>query len=253
MSESPPVNERIARRRAEVRAERRRRRLRRTLTVLVVVAVAAGLLLLERSSLVALADLEVVGLERLDEQEVVAAAGVREGMSVLRIRRGAVREQVEALPLVERARVDRVGPLGLRISVQEEAPALTARFPATTVLVSEDGVVLDEGEAAGTIVVEVPGPAATPGQRVEELPVLAAAHEVLLGLPGPLSSLVESARARAADDVRLQLASGEEVLWGGAARGQEKARALGAVLEDLGDRTVSRIDVRAPSAPTVTP
>ena len=253
MSDRPPVNERIARRRAEVRAQRRRRRLRRTVTVAVLVAVATGLVLLERSSLVALADLEVVGLERLEQQEVLTAAGIREGMSVLRIRRGTVEQRIEAMPLVEQARVERVGALGLRIRVEEEAPALTARFPAGSVLVSEEGIVIGEGEAPGTLVVEVAGPAATPGEGIEAVPPLAAAHDVVLGLPGPLRALVASARARAEDDVRLVLESGTEVLWGGATRSSEKARALGAVLEDLGARTVSRVDVRAPMAPTVTP
>ena len=253
MSDRPPVNERIARRRAEVRTARRRRRLRRTVTVVVLVALAAGLVVLERSSLVALADVEVVGLERLEPGEVVAAAGLREGMSVLRIRRGEVRERVEELPLVEQARVERVGALGLRIRVQEEAPVLTARFPAGSVLVTEDGAVVGTGRAPGTTVVDVAGPAAAPGESVADVPALAAAHEVLLGLPGPLGALVESARARASDDVRLVLEGEIEVLWGGATRNEEKARALGAVLEDLDGRDVSRIDVRAPMAPTVTP
>ena len=253
MSDHPPVNERIARRRAEVRTARRRRRLRRTLTVVVLVGLAAAFVVLERSTLVALAHVEVVGVERLDEADVVTAAGLREGMSVLRIRRGQVEERVEELPLVERASVERVGALGLRILVQEEAPALTARFPTGSVLVTEDGVVVGTGEAPGTTVVHVAGPPASPGESVEQFPPLAAAHEVLLGLPGPLAAMVESARARAGDDVRLVLRGGIEVLWGGATRNDEKARALGAVLEDLGGREVSRIDVRAPMAPTVTP
>lgn len=253
MSEPPAVNERIARRRAEVRAARRRRRLRRTVTVLVVAAVVVGLVALERSSLVALADVEVTGLERLEEQDVLAAAGVQEGMSVLRIRRGTVTERIEELPLVERAEVSRVGALGLRIEVDETAPVLTARFPSTDVLVSEEGLVLGEGEAPGTPRVDVAGPAPAPGDRVGSVPPLAVAHAVLLQLPGPLAALVEHAEARAADDLRLVLEDGVVVRWGDATRTDEKVRAVGAVLEDLGGRTVSGIDVRAPMAPTVTP
>lgn len=253
MSDPPAVNERIARRRAEVRAGRRRRRLRRTVIVVVVAAVVAGLVALERSSLVALADLEVTGVERLAEEDVVAAAGVHEGMSVLRIRIGAVTERVEAMPLVDDAEVSRVGALGLRIEVDETAPVVTARFPSATLLVSENGVVLGEGEAPGTPVVEVRGPAPDAGDRVGSVPALEVAHEVLLGLPGPLAALVERADARATDDLRLVLEGDLVVRWGDATRSDEKARALGAVLEDLGGRTVSAIDVRAPMAPTVTP
>lgn len=253
MSERPLVNERIARRRAEVRTQRRQRRLRRTLAVLVAAAVVAGFVALERSSLVALADLEVVGLERLTESEVLAAAGVREGMSVLRIRLGAVEERVEALPLVDRVDASRRGPLGLRLEVVESAPALTARFRTSTVLVSDQGVVLGEGEAPGTPVVVVRGPALGAGERVAAAPALATAHEVLLGLPGPVAALVERSRARAADDLELVLEDGTVVRWGDASRSDEKARALGAVLEDLAGRPVTTIDVRAPMAPTVAP
>lgn len=253
MSEGPAVNERIAQRRAEVRAARRRRRLRRTIVVTAVLLVLLGLWLLERSSLVALADLEVTGLERLEESEVLDAAGVREGMSVLRIRLGAVEERLEALPLVEAASATRVGPLGLRIDVVEAAPAMTARFPTSSVLVSEQGLVLGEGEAPGTPVVEVRGRAPEPGDTVAASPTLASAHAVVLSLPGPVLALVDHVTAPAADDVRLVLETGVTVVWGDATRGDEKARALGAVLEDLEGRAVQLIDVRAPRAPTVTP
>ena len=253
MSDGPVVNERIARRRLEVRRARRRRRLRRTVLALVAIVAVAGLALLERSSLVALADVEVTGLDRLEEREVLAAAGIEEGMSVLRLRLGRVEERLEALPLVDRAQATRVGPLGLRIEVTEVAPALTARFPTSSVLVSEEGLVLGEGEAPGTPVVEVRGRAPEPGASVDGSPTLAVAHAVVQGLPGPLLALVEHVRAPAPDDVRLVLEGDVEVAWGDAGRGDEKARALGAVLEDLEGRTVGRIDVRAPMAPTVTP
>ncbi len=253
MSEGPVVNERIAQRRAEVRAERRRRRLRRTVLVASTLVVLLGLAVLERSSLVALADVEVTGLERLDEAAVLEVAGVAEGMSVLRIRLGAVEERLEALPLVEAATAERVGPLGLRIDVVEAAPALTARFPTASVLVSEQGLVLGEGEAPGTPVADVRGRAPEPGDTVAASGTLAAAHAVVLALPGPVLALVDHVTVRAPDDVRLVLFDGVEVRWGDASRGDEKARALGAVLEDLDGRVVQLIDVRAPMAPTVTP
>lgn len=253
MNDRPVVNERIARRRAEVRADRRRRRLRRTLVLLALVLVTVGFVALERSSLVALAEVEVVGLERLGEEEVLRAAGVRPGMSVLRIRRGVVEERVEAMPLVDHATVSRDGALGLVIEVRESAPALTARFAEVSLLVSRQGVVLGEGEAAGTIVVDVAGAPPPAGTQVGQVPALATAHQVLLELPGPLTALVDRARARGVGDLRLVLEGNVVVIWGDAERTDEKARALGAVLEDLDGRAVTAIDVRAPSAPTVTP
>lgn len=254
MTDRPAVNERIAARRAEVRAERRRRRLRRTITVAVLVVVALGAVALERSSLVALASIEVQGLERLDEATVLDAGGVSAGTSVLRLRLDTIRERLVALPLVDDALVERDGALGLRIIVDEAAPALTAAYGETRLLVSEDGLVLGEGSAPGTpLVVVARGRAPAPGDRTSEAPVLDTARRVVLGLPGPIAALVERTRAVSPDTVELVLEGGTVVRWGDAARADEKARALGAVLEDLGTRTVTSIDVRAPAAPTIAP
>lgn len=249
----PVVNERIAERRAAVVAARRRTLRRRTLAVVALVVVVVGLVALERSSLVALVSLEVEGTRRLAADDVLAASEVEVGTSVLRISTGGVQQRVEAMPLVSRAEVRRDGALGLVIEVEEVAPALSARFDDSAVIVDAAGLVLGPGTAPGTPVVVLPGDAPTPGERIEDHPLLAVAHGVLLDLPGPVSRLVESAAARPPDDVELLLTDGTLVRWGDETRGGEKARALGAVLEDLDGRAVGRIDVRAPSAPTVSP
>jgi cell division septal protein FtsQ len=56
-----------------------------------------------------------------------------------------------------------------------------------------------------------------------------------------------------ADDLDLELDDGTLVHLGRADRMDEKARALGAVLEDLDGRPVAAIDVRAPGRPVVIP
>lgn len=253
MSRGAPVNERIAARRAAVAAARRRRLLRRTATVLLLAGIVVGALALERSSLVALASIDVLGEDRLTEQEVLDAAEVELGVSVLRVRADRVQARVEALPLVAAATVERDGPLGLVITVTEVAPALTARFDDGSVILDAAGLVLGPGEAAGTPVVEVPGTAPPAGGMAADDPLLASIHDVVLDLPGPIAALVASTRVTTDGEVRLTLADGTEVRWGDETRGDEKARALGAVLEDLDGRAVTAIDVRAPGAPTVRP
>jgi cell division septal protein FtsQ len=197
------VDERIAARRAEVRQDRRRRRLRRTILVATLLVLVAVGVVVERSSLVALAEVRVAGTERLDPRSVRRAADLELGTSTLRLPLGAARERVEALPLVERADVRRVDPLTVLVEVEERQPAAVVRHGDDTVLVDREGVVL--------------------------------------------------ATARAEDELVLRLASGTRVRFGRADQVAEKARALGAVLEDVGERSVAVIDVRAPSRPVVDP
>lgn len=245
------LDERIAERRRQVRQDRQRSRLRRTVAVavlLVVLAVAYGV---ERSSLVALQEVRVEGVERLTPEAIRRASGLKIGTSTLRLRLGEVEEQVRALPLVRDVRARRADPLTVVIEVEERVPVLQARTSDEIVLVDMDGVVVARGSEEGLPVVRLGGRLPAPGQTVRERPGLANAHAVYVALPGPLRTATAHYEARGADEVALVLVSGTRVRFGDADRLDEKVRALGAVLEDLGDTPVSVIDVRAPSTPTV--
>ena len=92
-----------------------------------------------------------------------------------------------------------------------------------------------------------------PGDHVSDHPALANAHRAFQQLPGALRARVTSYLAVGADDVDLLLEDGIVAHLGRAERMDEKARALGALLEDLRGRAVDAIDVRAPSRPVVVP
>lgn len=248
------VDERIARRRREVREDRRRRRLRRTGVVVVLLALAVALLVVERSSLVELAEVRVMGVRDLTEAEVVDAAGLRLGTSLLRLPLESAREQIEALPRVQSVEVDRVDPVTIEIRVVERVPTMVARQGDDAVLVDDEGIVLARQDLDGLEVVEVEtGDLPEPGQSVRANRALANAVAFDRELPGPTRSLVGSIRARAEDRAVLVLGDGTEVEVGRATEVAAKARALAAVLEDLDGRTVTSIDVRAPAAPVFTP
>lgn len=248
------VDGRIVERRREVRDAERRRRLRRTLTVVVILALLVVAYLVERSTLVALDEVEVVGTVRLEPDVVREAADLPLGTSTLRLRLGAAEERVESLPLVADADVDRVDPLTVRITVREREPILVARSGRTTVLVAADGTVVASGIEPGLPIVDVrAGGLPSVGESAKEVPPLDAALAIHLGISGPLRTEIVSYEARAVDDVDAVLTSGITVRLGSADRLDEKARALGAVLEDLGAEPVGTIDVRAPRAPVVRP
>lgn len=246
------VDERIAERRRRVREERRRGRLRRTRTVVVAVLVVAALVAVERSPLVALDRIEVTGLERLSADEVRQASGLRLGTSTLRLRLGRAADRVEELPLVGEAEASRRDPLSVRIAVVEREPALVVRGRSQA-LVDRDGVVIAEGDDEELPAIVADGAVPEPGAAVDEDPALANAHAAWRGLTGPLRAQVDELRADGPEQLALSLTDGTRVLVGRADRMAEKARALGAILEDLEGAEVSHIDVRAPSAPVVEP
>lgn len=247
------VDDRIAERRASVRDDRRRRRLRRTILIVVLLALALLVALIDRSDLVALAEVRVEGIDRLSASDVRAAADLELGTSTLRLRLGSAEERVEALALVADATVRRADPLTVVIEVEERTPVVVAEGPRGAMLVDGDGIVIAEGAEDGLPVIEVRGPLPAVGRGVDVSPSLANAHAALLGLPGPLRSLVDRYVAVSADDLELHLASGVVVRFGRADRIDEKARSLGAVLEDIGATSVATIDVRVPSRPVVVP
>jgi cell division protein FtsQ len=248
------VDERIAERRADVRRERRLRRLRRTLLVVVLLGVSLVAAIVERSSLVALAEVRVDGLERLGEADVVDAAGLALGTSTLRLDLGGAAERVEELPLVDTATVRRLDPLTVLIEVVERGPSAVVSFGQRSVLVDPDGVVIATGSEPGlpTILLQS-GRLPAPGDHVSQNPAVANAHRAIQHLPGVIRARVDHYLAMSADDLDLELDDGTRVHLGRADRMDEKARALGAVLEDLDGRRVAAIDVRAPGRPVVIP
>lgn len=247
------IDERIAERRQQVREDRRRGRLRRTLLLAGAILLAVTLVAVERSALVGLEEVRVVGTERLDAGTVREATGLELGTSTLRLRLGRVERRVEDLPAVRRAAARRVDPLTVLVEIEERRPALAVRADGGWVLVDREGVVLAEARHDDLPEVRLDGQPPAPGSSVEDDPALGNAHRVWRGLSGPLRSEVVRYDARGPDDLVLRLDSGPQVRFGRAERIDEKVRALGVILEDVGDAEVSEIDVRAPSAPVVVP
>jgi cell division protein FtsQ len=247
------IDDRIAERRREVRRERQRSRRRRTLWVAVTVVVLLLLWAVERSPLVGLESIEVTGVERLDEEEVLTAADLELGTSTLRLRLGRVEARVRELPVVRDVTARRLDPLTVRIEVAERTPVLVARGGGEVVLVDRDGVAFAPGAVEGLPVVTLAEDPPELGERGAEDGALAAAVRSWRGLSGPLRAEVVAYDARVADELDLTLRSGVRVRFGRAERIDEKVRALGAVLEDLEGADVTAIDVRAPARPVVVP
>lgn len=260
MARGPPpgwvisvVDERIVERRQLVRRERRRDRLHRTILVLAALAVAVGFLLVERSPLVAISTVDVVGVSEVPAADVRRVSGITPGTSLLRVDLDAAATAVEQLPRIKSAEVVRVDPLTVEIRVVEREAKYLAMRGDDGVTVDEDGIVLAQEQPAGLVVIDVDdGTLPAPGESVAQSPALANAVGVAEGMPGALGPRITGVRAQGPDRAVLVLDDGILVEMGRAVDLDEKARALATVLEDLAGRTVTVIDVQAPSAPVVT-
>lgn len=138
---APIIGEaRLAQRRRAVRRERRRRRRQVAVGLLIVTAIAAGSFALTRSPVFRLERIEVVGASRLAPADVITASGVAIGERAMAIDLDSVTAAVRTLALVRDARVERDGPLGLRIAIVERTPALEIRAGARGWYVDQDGL-----------------------------------------------------------------------------------------------------------------
>ncbi|MFW5933416.1 MAG: cell division protein FtsQ/DivIB, partial [Actinomycetota bacterium] len=118
-------------------------------------------------------------------------------------------------------------------------------------MIDRDGVVLPEEERGQLPVVVLDQAPPAVGGEVDDDPALDNAFRAWRGLSGPIRSEVVRYMAAGEDELELELDNGVTVRFGRASRVDEKVRALGAVLADVGDTPIEAVDVRAPGAPVV--
>jgi cell division protein FtsQ len=233
------------RRRRDSPRDRRRRLLVRGGVAVAVVALLAWLLW--GSPVLAVASVHVDGAGTLTAAEVVEVAGVTEGTPLLRVDVDAARARVAQLPQVASVEVTRGWPRSVVITVVERVPVAVVERGGSRTLLDAEGVLFDTVTGPpppGVVPLEVPAPG--PGDRATR-----AALAALVALPADVRAGVTGASATTSEDVRLTMADGTTVLWGGAEHAGEKAQVLVALLGQLAAGTLEpagTIDVSAPSA-----
>ena len=254
----PAADRRIAERRKAIIAARVRRRRRILGWGLAVIALAVGVAYLIRTPLFGLTTVRVTGTDAVAQAEVLEAAGVRIGEPYLGLDLAAIRGRVAVLPRVAAVRVTRDYPSSLRIEITERPPVASVSSGAVYWLVAADGTVLD---AAGRRPADLPYVASVPlpdgvgpGSRLPPGNELANALSALGGMAPKLKVLVAGVNARSLDSLEFTLKDGSRVLYGLAVDQPAKDAAVLLVRRTLNreGREAQRIDVRNPSAPTVT-
>jgi cell division protein FtsQ len=241
------IDPRIRERRIEVKREAGRKRLRVVLGAIVAfVVIGTGYLTVE-SPLLDVDHIRVTGVQHLDAAAVERAAGVQPGAPLLRADTRAVAARIEALPWVASAKVSRALPATLRITVTERVPvAWVRRDDAHVVLLAADGTAIVDTDAPPAGLVEIRGARRIPATGARLTPARAAGAAA--AMPPELAARVVAVDVTA-DATTLVLGGGAEVRLCTATDLAAKGAAAVAVMQQLGDRSFSYVDVCVPQSP----
>ncbi|WP_436838226.1 cell division protein FtsQ/DivIB [Nocardia amamiensis] len=216
----------------------RRIRLWGLLTVCVLAALGVGAWY---TPVLSVRTVRIEGTVTVPEQQVRDLLEIPSGRSILRIDTTAIARRVVTIPKVRMARVQRVFPSTVRVTVDERVPVLFYDSPDGAHLLDAEGVEFAvEPTPIGVpkLITDRPGGAD---------PVTAAAVSVLAIVPPALAIQVDEVVARSISDISLNLKDGRTVLWGGTGDGERKS----AVVLPLLTRPGTVFDVSSPNLVTV--
>ena len=218
------------------------RGLKVVLWTVALVALFVGLgLLLYFTPIMSARNVVITGVGAVTQEEVAAAAAIKQGTPLLQIDTDDVAERVATIRRVASARVQREYPSSLRITVVERVPIVVKDYPDGPHLFDRDGVDFATAPPPPNLPyleADNPGPS-DPSTR--------AALEVMTALRPEVAGQVARVSAPSVAAVTLTLVDGREVVWGTTERTEEKAQKLGALLTQPGHT----YDVSSPDLPTV--
>jgi cell division protein FtsQ len=228
--------------RLEVRRFTRRLRARKRVLIVaggVVVVLAAVLLIAVYSPVLALREVRVEGVSRLDPAQIEAAVTPQLGTPLALLDFDEITDDLSAFPLIESYTTETVPPGTLVIAITERTAIGAVQNGETWDRVDPAGVVIESSAEA---------PAGLPvisAGAVDDVAFRSAVH-VLLDLPKNMRGRVTTISATTADDVAFVLEDGTRVVWGSDEESDVKARALRALIRAPKDPGEVQYDVSSP-------
>ncbi|MEW1547245.1 cell division protein FtsQ/DivIB [Streptomyces tsukubensis] len=224
---------------------------RTLLIALAVLALTGGILwALYGSSWFRVREVSASGTRVLTPQQVVDTARVPMGEPLVSVDTDDVEARLRArLPRIDSVGVSRSWPGGITLEITERRPVLVLEQGARFVEVDEDGVRFATVDRA---------PGAVPRLRLEASGspslrrfgsdrLVTEAVRVRRELPPKTRTDLRALVVRSYDDITAELAGGRTVVWGSPEEGEQKARALVALMK--AEPEARRYDVSAPTAP----
>lgn len=206
-----------------------------------------------RSEALELKEFEVEGNTetRVSTGQLVRATGVSPGERLVGISTEKVASRLEKLPWIQQARVERILPSTLRISVKEREPAMVVETGQGPFLVDGDGLVLQQGSDSLPVLRDLPLQALDPGSTITTSE-FTHASEILSSLPPDIAAEVSAVSASSIDQIQIETRAGPLIYYGAAEQIPEKNFALQALIEKIpsASRGSTVVDVRVPSRPS---
>ena len=247
-----PIDPRIRARRIAVRRDEGRRRLHRLIALGIVLALGIGSVLATRSPLLDVDRVAVTGVTHTPTDAVVAATGIRRHSPMTDVDLGRARARVLLLPWVKSVTVARRWPGTIEVSVVErKAVAAVPAAAGGFMLADAEGRLLEAVPAppAGVVVlVDVPA-AGGAGDLVD--PSATSALAVAAALPRELVPQVTGVVADP-QGIALRLAIGGTARLGSTDDLAAKLLSVATFLDQVDLAGLCTLDVRVPSAPTLT-
>jgi len=228
--------------------EQRRRRYRALALFVAIVAIAAAIWAVLFSSILAVRDVQVVGLspeaEVAGSSQVIAAAAIDVGTPIARVDAERARSAISDLPWVQSAEVRRAWPDSIVLAVTERTPVAVVESEDPF---DPDGEPTRRGVDESGVIFDPPGGLwlSDPVIRGQDA-AIPEAVDVVASLPEQIERRVRDVQAVSPDDIRLRLGNDAIVRWGNAQEPDFKAEVLLALLP----RRARGYDVSAPQLPT---
>jgi cell division protein FtsQ len=182
-------------------------------------------------------EVSISGNSRLSAEQISAVAAVPIGNSLMSINPGVISGQLQSLPEIKVAKVERGWPHTILITVTERTPIAVAKTAAGYNLIDSDGI------NAGTVTAPPKGLLVISAQP--DSPAMTNAIQALAAIPADWALTRLSAATQ--DNVVATLGKGAVVTFGSGERAAHKVEVAQALLE----KGYVVINVSAPDAPTV--
>ncbi|WP_182357554.1 cell division protein FtsQ/DivIB [Tomitella gaofuii] len=224
--------------RRPVLPQRRRNRVLLAVTAAVAAAlVAVGVLWFTPA--MSVRTVEVTGLDRLTEPEVVSALAVPAGTPLMQVDTSAAAHRVAGIARVARVSVHREFPSTIRVDVTERVPVAFRDTGDGPHLLDRSGI---------DFAAEPPPPGLPKITMADhgDAELLRSVLQVVGGLPPELRGQITSIDVGSPSDISFGLADGRTLVWGSVERSGLKAPVALAVLQQPGQT----VDVSSPNLPT---